>query len=178
MTQIFFDGNGSTGFVRGREEHATLRKGGVVRFDVGCNLEGYFSDIARNYSLGQPAAGRRSIDYYNAILAAETAAIDAMRPGVPASEVFHAAIRGARESGIPHYQRNHVGHGVGLEMYDIPLLGPNDNTPLEAGMVFEVETPYYELGFPGLQVEDTVVLREHGAEILCQLDRSFQVVER
>ncbi|MBI4484054.1 MAG: hypothetical protein HY652_14355 [Acidobacteria bacterium] len=44
-------------------------------------------------------------------------------------------------------------------------------------MVFEVEVPYYELGFPGLQVEDTVVLRERGAEILCNLDRSFQVVE-
>ena len=44
-------------------------------------------------------------------------------------------------------------------------------------MVFEVETPYYELGFPGLQVEDTVLLHESGAEILAGLDRSFQVVE-
>ncbi len=164
-----------TGWGRGRD--AVLRRGEVIRFDVGCMLDGYYSDIARNYSLGQPSAGERALRYYEAILAAEQAAVDAMRPGVPASAVFQAGVAAAREAGIPHYQRTHIGHGIGLEMYDIPLLGPNDHTPLEAGMVFEVETPYYELGFPGLQVEDTVVLREGGAEILAGLDRSFQVVE-
>lgn len=177
MSQIFFGPHGSTGWVRGRD--AVLRRCEVIRFDVGCMLDGYYSDVARNYSLGQPAQtqGERVRRYYEAILAAEQAAIDAMRPGIPASHVFHAGVAAAREAGIPHYQRTHIGHGIGLEMYDIPLLGPNDHTPLEVGMVFEVETPYYELGFPGLQVEDTVLLREGGAEILAGLDRSFQIVE-
>jgi Xaa-Pro aminopeptidase len=175
MTQIFFGGNGSSGYVRGRD--AALSKGEVIRFDVGCILEGFYSDIARNYSLGQPAAGPRVKQYYDAILAAESAAIETMRPGIPASDVFQAAIRGGREAGLAHFQRNHVGHGIGLEMYDLPLLGPNDHTLLEEGMVFEVETPYYELGFPGLQVEDTVLVQREGAKILCELDRSFQVME-
>lgn len=175
MSQIFFGPHGSTGWVRGRD--AVLRRGEVIRFDVGCMLDGYYSDIARNYCVGQPAQGERVQGYYDAILAAEQAAVDAMRPGVPASEIFQAGVAAARHAGIPHYQRTHIGHGIGLEMYDIPLLGPNDHTPLEAGMVFEVETPYYELGFPGLQIEDTVLLREGGAAILAGLDRSFQVLE-
>ena len=96
MTQIFFGGNGSTGFVRGREKQTVLTRGEVIRFDVGCTLEGYNSDIARNYSLGEPKVGDRAKRYYEAILAAETAAIETMKPGVPASEVFHAGIKAAR----------------------------------------------------------------------------------
>ena len=123
-----------------------------------------------------PAAGARVQRYYDAVVAGEEAAIAAMRPGVPASEVFRAGIAGTRKAGIPHYDRSHIGHGAGLEIYDIPLLGPNDHTPLEAGMTFQVELPYYELGFPGLQIEDTVLVGEHGSQILGQLDRSFRVM--
>jgi Xaa-Pro aminopeptidase len=99
-----------------------------------------------------------------------------MRPGTPANAVFETGVAAARAGGIPHYQRHHVGHGVGLEVYDVPLLGPNDATPLEEAMVFEVELPYYELGFAGLQVEDTVLVTPEGGQILGALDRGFRVV--
>ena len=174
VTQIFFGGNGSTGYVQGR--NATLTPGEVIRFDTACFLDGYSSDIARNFSLGPPAAGPRVQRYYEAILAGETAAVAAMRPGVPAQEVFRVGVEATRKAGIPHYDRSHIGHGVGIEIYDIPLLGPADSTPLESGMVFQVELPYYELGFPGLQVEDTVLVTPSGGRILGSLDRSFRVV--
>jgi Xaa-Pro aminopeptidase len=174
ISQIFFGSHGSTGYVNGRS--ATLTAGEVIRFDTACYLDGYSSDIARNFSLGPPTAGPRVQRYYDAVVAGEEAAIAAMRPGVPASAVFHVGVAGTRKAGIPHYDRSHIGHGAGLEIYDIPLLGPNDHTPLEAGMVFQVELPYYELGFPGLQIEDTVLVGEHGSQIIGQLDRSFRVV--
>ena len=148
----------------------------MIRFDTACFLDGYSSDIARNFSLGPPAAGPRVQRYYEAILAGETAAAAAMRPGVPAQEVFRVGVEATRKAGIPHYDRSHIGHGVGIEIYDIPLLGPADSTPLEDGMVFQVELPYYELGFPGLQVEDTVLVTPSGGRILGSLDRSFRVV--
>jgi Xaa-Pro dipeptidase len=171
-TGIFFDRRGSSGYTMHRD--AVLAPNGVIRFDTIFQLHGYCTDIARNHALGEPAP--RVLRYYEAILEAESRAIEAMTPGTPASAVFQAAVAGARAAGIPHYERHHVGHGVGLEVYDIPLLGPNDHTPLEADMVFEVETPYYELGFPGLQVEDTVLVTPQGGQIMGELDRRFGIV--
>jgi Xaa-Pro dipeptidase len=172
-TGIFFGRRGSSGYTMHRD--AVLPPNGVIRFDTIIQLQGYCSDIARNFAIGEPDDPRVR-RYYDAILEAESRAVEAMHPGTPASAVFAAAIAGARAGGIPHYERHHVGHGVGLEVYDAPLLGPNDLTPLEENMVFEVETPYYELGFAGLQVEDTVLVTPQGGQIMGDLDRRFRVV--
>lgn len=174
FTFLYFGGRGALGGFPGGA--GVLQRGQVIRFDVGCVLNGYNSDIARNFSLGDP--GERAMRYYNAMLAGEDAAFAAMRPGVKASDVFHAAVQGVRDAGVPDYKRHHVGHGVGLEVYDVPLLGPNDHTILETGMTFEVETPYYEMGLAGLQPEDTVVLREDGPELLTTISRQLEVIDR
>ncbi len=155
----------------GMPSDTTLRPGDVIRFDIGCMVEGYTADISRTAVFGEPPAKVR--DYYRAIQRGEEEAIAAMRPGVAASEIHRAAVEATRRAGIPHYRRHHVGHGVGLDVYDPPLLGPQDHTPLEAGMVFEVETPYYEFGFGGIQVEDTVLVTPGGAEILTQSSRDL-----
>lgn len=172
FTFIYFAGRGALGQLPYGD--GVLRRGDVIRFDVGCRLGGYNSDIARNFALGDP--GKRALRLHNATLAGQDAAFEQMRPGVSAAEVFHAAVEGVRQAGIPDYQRHHVGHGVGLEVYDLPLLAPGDMTPLETGMTFEVETPYYEVGLAGLQPEDTVVLTDSGPQLLTTLSRDLQVV--
>lgn len=152
-----------------------LRLGDAIRFDIGCRTEQYSSDIARTAVFGEPS--EKLVRYYGAILAGEQAMIDAMRPGVAANELFAAAVEATRECGIPHYRRHHVGHGVGLDTYDPPLLDEATETPLEAGMVFEVETPYYELGFAGLQVEDTILVTEDGCRLLTRTTRELRVLD-
>lgn len=156
-------------------EARTLGRGDVIRFDVGCRDAMYHSDIARTAVFGVPSARRRA--YYEAILAGEQRMLEAMRPGVTASEVYEVAVAAVREAGIPHYQRHHVGHGVGLDTYDPPVLNASSGTVLEPGMVFEIETPYYELGFGGIQVEDTVVVTEDGARLLTRTSRELLVLE-
>ncbi|MEX2147867.1 MAG: Xaa-Pro peptidase family protein, partial [Candidatus Rokuibacteriota bacterium] len=89
-----------------------LAAGELVRFDLGCIYEGYRSDISRTAVLGTPTD--KQARYYAAILAGEKAAIAAMKPGVAVSDIFTLAMRVTREAGLPHYQRNHVGHGIGL----------------------------------------------------------------
>lgn len=173
FTFIYFGRRGALGQLPGGG--GILQRGDVIRFDVGCVLNGYNSDIARNFALGEPDV--RAVRLYNAMLAGEEAAFEAMRPGVKASEVFTAAVQAVRDAGVPDYQRHHVGHGVGLEVYDVPLLGPNDHTVLEAGMTFEVETPFYEMGLAGLQPEDTVVLRDDGPELLTTISRKLEIVD-
>jgi Xaa-Pro aminopeptidase len=152
-----------------------LDRGDYIWFDIGCTYRGYRSDIGRVVSFGEPSSRLR--DLYDASKQGQERAFELMRPGVEAKAVFTGAVERVREAGIPHYQRHHVGHGIGVEFYDMPVLSPGIETKLEEGMVFEVETPYYELGFGGTFIEDTVIIRENGPEIVTRLDRELHVLE-
>ena len=153
-----------------------LRRGDVIRFDVGCIFRGYASDTARTFGFGRPPD--KILRYYDATLAGEDLAIATVKPGVTAEEVFRAAVDAVKRAGIPHYRRQHVGHGIGVGLagYDPPLLAPGDTTVLEPGMVLEVEPPYYELGMGGLQVEDTVLVTESGCRLLTTLSRRLEIL--
>jgi Xaa-Pro aminopeptidase len=151
-----------------------LRPGDLVRFDLGCLVGPYRSDISRTAVLGRPTD--KQARYYAAILAGERAAIAAMKPGVPVSQLFDVAVRVTRDSGLPHYQRHHVGHGIGLEPYNPPTINAATNTALEPGMVFCVETPYYEHGWGGVQVEDAVEVTAGGVRVLTRSSQDLAVI--
>jgi Xaa-Pro aminopeptidase len=106
----------------------------------------------------------------------QEAALKTVRPGVRVGDLFVAAVDTIRRSGLPDYRRHHVGHGIGLEMYETPLLVEGSDARLEAGMVINIETPYYESGYGGFQVEDTVLVTEAGGELLTAADRSLAPV--
>jgi Xaa-Pro dipeptidase len=151
-----------------------LQRGDLIWFDVcGC-YRGYFSDIARTFALGDP--GPRARDYYSALLAAERAGIEAARPGARAAEVFETCVAAARTGGIPDYRRHHVGHGIGLDVYEAPLLAPGQKLTLFEGMVLNVEAPYYEVGFGALHVEDPIRVGASGNEILTRTSRELVVL--
>jgi len=151
-----------------------LKAGDVIRFDLGCVYQGYRSDISRTAVLGTPS--EKQLRYYNAARDGEQAAIAAMKPGVEVSRIFETAMRVTREHGLPHYERNHVGHGIGLEPYDPPTLNAATRTTLEPGMVFCVETPYYEHGWGGVQVEDAVEITAAGVRRLTQSSQELQIL--
>jgi Xaa-Pro aminopeptidase len=151
-----------------------LAPGDLVRFDLGCVYQGYRSDISRTAVLGAPTEKQRR--YYEAVRDGERAAIAAMKPGVPVSRIFEIGMKVTREAGMPHYQRNHVGHGIGLEPYDPPTINAATETPLEPGMVFCVETPYYEHGWGGVQVEDAVEITATGVRQLTRSSQELQIL--
>ena len=123
--------------------------------------------------LGEPSA--RIASYYRALHKGVGAALDMIRPGVRASDVFARTVEVTRREGIAHYQRSHVGHGIGLDGYDLPDLSPTSTDVIEEGMVMCVETPYYEIGWSGLQVEDTIVVTKDGIETFMRTDGSLMV---
>jgi Xaa-Pro aminopeptidase len=151
-----------------------LAAGEVIRFDGGVRFKWYRSDIARIAALGDP--GERARRYYAALRAGAERAIEAMKPGVRTADIFRLAMDTVRREGIPHYERGHVGHGIGINNYDAPDLAPTSDEVVEAGMVLCVETPYYELGWAGLQLENTLVVRAHGAEPLMTLGNELRVL--
>ena len=148
-----------------------LRSGDLVRYDVGCTLAGYCSDLGRTVAVDR--APDEVSKMYKATVAGLEAALDQVKAGVKASEVFGAAVEAVRGGGIEEYRRHHTGHGIGLEVYDPPMISATDDTLLEEGMVINIETPYYELGVAGLIVEDCLVVRRKGYELLSKLSREL-----
>jgi len=151
-----------------------LEAGDILRFDVGGRFEHYRADIARIAVLGEP--DRKTVTYHEALWKGVQRGLELLKPGARAAEIFEAVVETVRREGIPHYQRNHVGHGIGLDGYDLPSLSPGSGDIIEEGMTLCVETPYYELGFGGLQVEDMVVVRGDGVESLMSTDGKLRVL--
>ncbi|TNM60337.1 aminopeptidase P family protein [Aliirhizobium smilacinae] len=141
-----------------------LRQGDVIRFDVGGRYKHYRADIARIAMFGQNSEAVNQL--YAALRSGVELGARLARPGAKASEVFLSVCEEVRRCGIANYQRNHVGHGIGLDGYDAPLLSASSKDVLEEGMVICIETPYYQIGAYGLQVEDMFVITAEGAERL------------
>jgi Xaa-Pro aminopeptidase len=152
-----------------------LKRGDTIWFDVGCSYEGYYADIARIGALGEPSPRARSI--YRAVLAGEQAAIDRARAGMTGGELFDLTMAATRAAGLPHYERHHVGHGIGTELYEDVLISPGVQDVLEEGTVVNTETPYYEFGLGALHVEDPFILKAAGNELLTSLGRELLIVE-
>ncbi|HVK20740.1 MAG TPA: Xaa-Pro peptidase family protein [Actinokineospora sp.] len=152
-----------------------LRRGEAVWFDVGLILDGYWSDLSRMFSIGQPTD--KLARYCEGVIAGETAALTQTRPGMTGKELFDLTVDAVRQNGIPHYRRNHVGHGIGVEVYDRVLITPDNDEAIEVGTVVNFETPYYEFGFGAAMIEDPYVVRENGNELLTTLDRKLTVID-
>jgi len=161
-------------FSSGQPGERRLVPGDIIRFDVGGRFEHYRADISRCAVLGQPTPKQRQ--YHAAIRAGLLHAHAVIRPGLPTADVFTQVVAVVRRSGIPHYERNHVGHGIGLDGYDAPNITPGSDEVFEEGMTLSVETPYYELGWGGLQVEDTMVVTRDGVETFMQSSSELRIV--
>lgn len=171
FTLIRFGRGGVAGQATSREP---LRHGDSLWLDVGCVLDGYWSDIARLYSLGEPSD--RLARYHAAMVAGEERALAEARPGMTGKELFDLAMEAVREAGVPHYRRHHVGHGIGVEIYDPVLITPDNDDRLEEGTVVNFETPYYEFGLGAVQIEDPFVVTADGNRLLTTLERRLTVI--
>ena len=147
------------------------RRGEIIRSDSSVRYRMYWSDTGRTRVIGEVCAQHHGT--YEALLAGQLALLNAVRPGLRVGDLFELGIQTVREAGIASYDRHHVGHAIGLEMYEPPILSKDSDERLEAGMVINIELPYYELGYVGLRVEDTVVVTDNGCELLTAADRSI-----
>ncbi|MEO4043352.1 Xaa-Pro peptidase family protein [Hoeflea sp. CAU 1731] len=153
---------------------AALKEGDIIRFDVGGRYMHYRADISRIGVMGEPT--REIVEKYTALKNGVDHAYDIIRPGLKASDLFEKVMDAVRKSGLPEYKRNHVGHGIGIDGYDLPNIAPSSSDVLQAGMVICVETPYYEFGLGGLQVEDMIHVTDDGCESLMEFDRELRIV--
>ena len=143
---------------------ARIDGNGLLLVDMGTFRGGYASDMTRCIHLGKPGAKTRKL--YQAVLEAQLAAVDAVAPGVSASDVDAAARKVLRQHGLDKAFIHSTGHGLGLEIHEAPRLGRTDQTPLQTGMAITIEPGAYLDGVGGVRIEDTVLTTPTGVEIL------------
>ena len=147
----------ATAFPHGVKNPQTLKLNDMVLIDTGCQIEGYISDITRTYVFGEPSDRQRAV--WNAEKAAQAAAFQAARLGVPCKEVDRAARRSLEADGFgPDYQLpglpHRTGHGIGMDIHEWPYLVGSDDTPLAEGMCFSNEPMICVPGEFGIRLED------------------------
>jgi Xaa-Pro aminopeptidase len=147
-----------------------LADGDAVVVDIGGTLDGYCSDCTRNYLVG--AAPDGFAEAHAALEAAQTAACDAVRPGVTAEAVDAAARDVLVAAGYGDLFVHRTGHGIGMEEHEDPYIVAGNDLALEPGMAFSVEPGVYVPGRFGMRIEDIVVVTTDGGERLNTLDRT------
>jgi Xaa-Pro aminopeptidase len=158
----------------GRATPSEIRIGQLIVMDFGASYHGYMSDITRTVCVGHSDARQRYI--YEVVLEAQLTGLNAVRPGVTASQVDEAARRVITEAGYGDYFTHSLGHGVGLNIHEAPRLAPGQEITLKAGIVVTVEPGIYIPGWGGVRIEDTVLVTETGCEVLTPVTKDFLVI--
>jgi len=148
----------------------TLQEGDFLLCDFGAVVGGYVSDMTRTFVVGKATDKQREI--YDWVRRATDVGLDALRPGVLASDVHRAS--SAVIEGSPYKEHiflSPVGHGVGLEVHELPRMGLDRGIRLEPGMVVTMEPGIYIPGYGGVRIEDLAVVTEDGFELLTSYPR-------
>ncbi|MBR1662040.1 MAG: aminopeptidase P family protein [Acidaminococcaceae bacterium] len=148
-----------------------IEVGDFVTFDFGALYNGYHSDTTRTIVMGMANSWHREV--YTVVQEAQYRGIKAAKPGITGREL-DAMIREYIESrGYGKYFTHGLGHGVGLEIHELPNINSRGDTVLEEGMVFSIEPGVYIQGKGGVRIEDTVVLTKEGARSLTGLKKTL-----
>ena len=156
-------------------EDREIGAGELVVFDMGALLEGYCSDCTRTFATGEP--GDEAQEVYDLVLAAQLAALAAIRPGASGKEVDAVPREMIAEAGHGDHFGHGTGHGVGLEVHEGPRLSTTSEDELREGNVVTVEPGVYLPGRFGVRVEDLVVLSADGYRNLSGLPKELQIVD-
>lgn len=142
-----------------------------VLIDWGAIVDGYRSDLTRVLTTSRIPAKFAKV--YDTVLAAQTAAIDALKPGVMVSQIDAIARDVIAAAGMGPRFNHGLGHGIGLDIHEAPRLGKTQDQPLVAGMVVTVEPGIYYAGWGGVRIEDDVLITPTGCEVLSSLPRGM-----
>lgn len=154
-----------------RPTDAVLRRGDLVKMDFGALVDGYHSDMTRTVVLG-PAAGWQR-ETYELVAAAQRAGCAALAPGAGVVEVDATARAVVEEAGRGDEFVHGLGHGVGLQIHEAPWIGRTGTGKLTAGMAVTVEPGVYVEGRGGVRIEDTLVVRVGGPELLTRTTKDL-----
>jgi Xaa-Pro aminopeptidase len=148
-----------------------LRAGDLVKVDFGARVDGYCADMTRTVVLGK--ASQRQRDLYELVRGAQAAGLERLEAGVPAGEVDRACRQPIADAGLGDSFPHPTGHGIGLEIHEAPRLRAGSRDRVAAGTPVTVEPGVYLPGFGGVRIEDLVVARPGGHELLTTVPKEL-----
>lgn len=151
-----------------------IAAGELVLIDLGPAFRGYYGDLTRTFAIGEPSPDRRRL--LELVLAAQAAALAAIRPGVTGHDVDEVARGVIRDGGHGGRFRHHTGHALGLAGDALALLAPGQRVPLLAGECVTVEPGVYVEGVGGVRIEDEVLITDDGIEIITAFDKGLDAL--
>ncbi|HEY9439030.1 MAG TPA: aminopeptidase P family protein [Thermopolyspora sp.] len=151
-----------------------IERGDLVTLDFGARYDGYHADMTRTVAIGEPASWQR--DLYDLVRRAQRAGRHAVRPGAEVQEVDLTARGLIAEAGHADHFEHGLGHGVGLDIHELPFLGPSRAGRLEDRVPITVEPGVYLPGRGGVRIEDTLVTTDDGPELLTRTTKELLVL--
>ena len=151
-----------------------LTSGDLLVIDWGVFVDGYPSDITRTFAVGEIDDELKQI--YNIVRQANKAGKQAAKPGATGQDVDRAARKVIVDAGYGEYFFHRTGHGLGLEVHELPGMVEGNNVPLQAGNVFTVEPGIYIAGRGGVRIEDDVLVTTDGCRSLTSFTRDLITV--
>ncbi|MCQ4213605.1 aminopeptidase P family protein [Streptomyces longispororuber] len=151
-----------------------IQDGDMVVLDFGGLKHGYGSDTTRTVHVGEPTAEERRV--HDVVREAQTAACDAVRPGIACQDVDRVARKVITDAGYGEYFIHRTGHGIGVTTHEPPYMIEGEEQELVPGMCFSVEPGIYLPGRFGVRIEDIVTVTEDGGRRLNSTARELAVV--
>lgn len=173
FTSVCFGENGA--FPHHHTGDQKLKQNDCVLIDIGGRYKGYPSDMTRVTVFGEPSEKFKQV--HEVVEKAVVAALNAAKPGVRASDVDYAARKVIIDAGYGDYFLHRTGHGLGIDLHELPNIAANSDVVLQEGHVFSIEPGIYLQGEFGIRLEEIVILRESGPEILSNLKREILQTE-
>lgn len=161
----------------GRPSDNRIRPSDFVILDWGGESGGYYSDMTRTLLMdGKNLQKKKEI--YETVLLANTAALASAGPGITARSVDKTARDIIKKAGYGDYFGHGTGHGVGLDVHELPRVSRFGRETLKPGMVFTVEPGIYIPGIGGVRIEDMVHVERHGTRTMTSLPKKFGAAHR
>ena len=151
-----------------------VREGDFITMDFGCVYKGYCSDMTRTVALGRPSDEMRNV--YDIVLQAQLAGIAAAKAGVTGAAIDGAARKVIQDAGYGVYFGHSFGHSLGIDIHEAPNAAPGNDKPMPDGAVVSAEPGIYLPGKFGVRIEDVMILRPDGAQVITKAPKALLVL--
>ncbi|MEI7643226.1 MAG: Xaa-Pro peptidase family protein [Chloroflexales bacterium] len=148
--------------------------GDLIIIDCGARYKGYISDTTRTVALGEPGDEARTV--YELVRRANAAGQAAARPEATGTEIDAAARQVIEAGGYGECFIHRTGHGIGIEVHELPNIVAGSDVPLAPGTTFTIEPGIYLPGRLGVRIEDDMLITPDGARSLTRMDRTLRVI--